>query len=96
MTNPLFSGTKLEDCAILSDEDMLLLLLLHLLLILLAVAVAKGWIPMKLVSGLVEGFHATIGISAPTEKQLRWVIVVWIASLLLIVDMMVALFLYVF
>jgi hypothetical protein len=75
---------------------MFLLLLLHLLLILLAAAVAKGWIPMKLVSGLVEGFHATIGISAPTEKQLRWVIVAWIASLLLIIDMMVAMFLYVF
>jgi hypothetical protein len=75
---------------------MLLLLLLHLLLILLAAAVAKGWIPMKLVSGLVEGFHATIGISAPTEKQLRWVIIAWIASLLLIFDMMVAMFLYVF
>jgi hypothetical protein len=96
MTNPHFSGSGLEDCVILSDEGMFLLVLLHLLLILLAVAVAKGWIPMKLVSGLVEGFHATIGISAPTKKQLRWVIVVWIASLLLITDMMVAMFLYVF
>jgi hypothetical protein len=96
MTNPHFSGSGLEDCAILSDEAMLLLLLLHVLLILLAAAVFKGWIPMKLVSGLVEGFHATIGISAPTQKQLRWVIVVWIASLLLIMDVMVAMFLYVF
>jgi hypothetical protein len=96
ITNPHFSGSSLEDCAILSDKGMLLLLLLHLLLILLAAAVAKGWIPMKLVSGLVEGFHATIGISAPTEKQLRWVIIAWIASLLLIFDTMVAMFLYVF
>ncbi len=66
------------------------------MLIPLAVAVAKGWIPMKRISGLVEGFHATIGISAPTEKQLRWVVVAWIASLLLIIDVMVAMFLYVF
>jgi hypothetical protein len=55
-----------------------------------------GWIPIKLVSGLVDGFHATIGISPPTEKQLRWVIVAWIASLLLIIDMMLLMFLYVF
>lgn len=67
-----------------------------MLLILFAAAVTKGWIPLKLISGLVEGFHATIGISPPTEKQLRWVIVVWIASLLLITDMMVVMFLYVF
>jgi hypothetical protein len=80
----------------LSDEDMLLLLLLNVVLILLGAAVAKGWIPMKLVSGLVEGFHATIGITPPTEKQLRWVIIAWIASLLLIIDMMMLLFLYVF
>jgi hypothetical protein len=75
---------------------MLLLVLLHIVLILLAVAIAGGRIPLKPVSGLVEGFHATIGISPPNEKQLRWVIVAWIASLLLIIDMMVVMFLYVF
>ena len=75
---------------------MLLLVLLHLVLIVLAVALALGWIPIKLVSGLVEGFHATIGISPPNEKQLRWVIVAWIASLLFIIDVMVLMFLYVF
>ena len=80
----------------LSDENMLLLLLFHVALILLGAALAMGWIPIKLVSGLVEGFHATIGITPPTDKQLRWVIIAWIASLLLIVDMMVLLFLYVF
>jgi hypothetical protein len=80
----------------LSDENMLWLLLCHVVLILLGAALAMGWIPIKLVSGLVEGFHATIGITPPTEKQLRWVIIAWIASLLLIIDMMVLLFLYVF
>jgi hypothetical protein len=37
-----------------------------------------------LVIGLAAGFHATIGITPPTEKQLRWVIVAWIASVQLI------------
>ncbi|HLI83172.1 MAG TPA: hypothetical protein VKV17_04595 [Bryobacteraceae bacterium] len=75
---------------------MLLLVLFHLAMIALAAALAMGWIPIKLMSGLVGAFHATIGITAPTEKQLRWVIIAWVASLLLIVDMMVVMFLYVF
>ncbi|MBV9742410.1 MAG: hypothetical protein JO099_01490 [Acidobacteriia bacterium] len=75
---------------------MFLLIAFHVLLIGLGFVVAKGLIPLKLVSGLVEGFHATIGISPPTEKQLRWVIVTWIASLLIIVDLMLFLFVYVF
>jgi hypothetical protein len=96
ITNPRTPAGELEECAMLSDEGMVLLVLFHLVLIFLAAAFAMGWIPMKLVSGLVEGFHATIGITPPTEKQLRWVIVAWIASLLLIVDIMVVMFLYVF
>jgi hypothetical protein len=66
------------------------------LLILLAAGVARGLVPMKSLSGLVEGFHATIGITPPTQNQLRWVIVAWIASALLIVDLMLLLFVYVF
>jgi hypothetical protein len=65
-------------------------------MILLAAAVARGVLPMKSIGGLVAGFHATIGITPPTEKQLRWVIVAWIASVLLIVDLMLLLFAYVF
>jgi hypothetical protein len=66
------------------------------LLILLAVAIARGLVPLKAFSGLVASFHATIGITPPTQKQLRWVIVAWIASALLIFDGMLLLFLYVF
>jgi hypothetical protein len=66
------------------------------LLVVLGAAVARGVVPLKPLSSLVEGFHATIGITPPTEKQLRWVIVAWIASLLVIVDMMLLLFIYVF
>ena len=63
---------------------------------LLAFFVAIGLVPLKLVSGLVAGFHASIGITPPTEKQLRWVIVAWIVSVLLIVDLILLLFVYVF
>jgi hypothetical protein len=73
-----------------------LIIAFNAVLLLLAFFVAMGFVPMKQVSGLVAAFHATIGITPPTEKQLRWVIVAWVVSLLLIVDLMLLLFVYVF
>jgi hypothetical protein len=73
-----------------------LIVAFNAVLILLAFFVARGLVPIKLVSGLVAGFHATIGITPPTDNQLRWVIVAWIVSLLLIVDLVLVLFVYVF
>jgi hypothetical protein len=75
---------------------MAVIIAFNAVLILLALAVARGIVPMKSVGGLVAGFHATIGITPPTEKQLRWVIVAWIVSVLLIVDLILLLFVYVF
>ena len=75
---------------------MALIIAFNAVLILAAVLVGMGLVPIKLVSGLVGGFHATIGITPPTEKQLRWVIVAWLISLLLIVDLVLFLFVYVF
>ena len=75
---------------------MALIIAFNAVLVLLAVLVAKGLVPIKSVGGLVAGFHATIGITPPTEKQLRWVIVAWIISVLLIVDLVFFLFVYVF
>ena len=75
---------------------MALIIAFNAVLALLAFFVGMGVVPIKLVSGLVAGFHATIGITPPTEKQLRWVIVAWIASMLIIVDLVLFLFVYVF
>lgn len=75
---------------------MALLIAFNAVLILLALAVVRGWVPTKSVGSLVAGFHLVIGITPPTETQLRWVIVAWIVSLLLIVDLMLLLFVYVF
>jgi len=75
---------------------MAVIIAFNAVLVLLALAVARGLVPMKSIGGLVAGFHATIGITPPTEKQLRWVIVAWIVSVLLIVDLMLLLFVYVF
>jgi hypothetical protein len=73
-----------------------LIIVFNAALVLLALFVGMGLVPIKVVSGLIAGFHATIGITPPTEKQLRWVIVTWIISLLVIVDLVVVLFVYVF
>ena len=75
---------------------MVLIIAFNAVLALLAFFVGMGVVPIKMVSGLVAGFHATIGITPPTEKQLRWVIVAWIASVLTIVDLLLFLFVYVF
>ena len=75
---------------------MALIIVFNAALVLLAFFVGMGLVPIKVVSGLIAGFHATIGITPPTEKQLRWVIVTWIISLLVIVDLVLVLFVYVF
>ena len=75
---------------------MVLIIAFNAVLVFLAFFVGMGVVPIKMVSGLVAGFHATIGITPPTEKQLRWVIVAWIASVLIIVDLVLVLFVFVF
>lgn len=75
---------------------MTLIIVFNAVLVLLALFVGTGLAPIKVVSGLMAGFHATIGITPPTDKQLRWVIVAWIVSVLAIVDLVLVLFVYVF
>lgn len=75
---------------------MALIIVFNAVLVLLAFFVGMGLVPIRVVSGLIAGFHATIGITPPTEKQLRWVIVAWIVSVLVIVDLVLVLFVYVF
>ena len=72
------------------------LIVFNAVLVVLAFFVGMGLVPIKVVGGLIEGFHATIGITPPTEKQLRWVIVAWIVSMLVIVDVVLLMFVYVF
>ena len=75
---------------------MALIIVFNAVLVLLAFFIGMGFVPIKMVSGLVAGFHATIGITPPTDRQLRWVIVAWIVSVLVIVDLVLLLFVYVF
>jgi hypothetical protein len=63
---------------------------------LLCMLVAFGVVPKAWYDSLVRGLHATIGITTPTDRQVRAVLIVWLISMLAIVDTMAALLKYVF
>ena len=66
---------------------MLLLLLFNLLLLVLAAAILLRRIPSHWFASLMDLLHNTIGITtAPTERQLRLALLLWIAFTLVIVD----------
>jgi hypothetical protein len=68
----------------------------NLAALLLCVAVLANLVPFRFYGGILRGLHNTIGITTPTDRQLQWVLVVWIISMVAIADMMAALFAYVF
>jgi hypothetical protein len=68
----------------------------NLAMLLVCAAIGAGVVPSKLYDGLMRGLHNTIGITTPTLRQLRWVMIVWIVSTVIIVDVMLALLVYVF
>ena len=59
-------------------------------------AVGAGLVPTKLYDGVMRGLHNTIGITTPSERQVRWVLIVWIVCMVAIFDAMAALLVYVF
>lgn len=75
---------------------MIAVIVFNLAALLLCAAVLANLVPFRLYGGILRGLHNTIGITTPTDRQLQWVLVVWIVSMLVIVDMMLALFAYVF
>lgn len=65
-------------------------------MLLLGIGVWKGLVPVKLLTGLITGLHYTVGISTPTAEQVRRAVLIWIASVLIIVDVLFALLRWVF
>jgi hypothetical protein len=66
------------------------------LMILIAAGVLKKWIPVGFLSGLIDGLHYALGISTPTPAQVRRAVVIWIVSILVIVDMLFSLLRWVY
>jgi hypothetical protein len=72
------------------------LIVFHVVSIAIVAAVATDTLPLKWYESLLRGLHNTIGITTPTERQLRWVLIVWILSTVVICDAMALLLIYVF
>ena len=67
----------------------------HFMMILLAVGVATKVIPTKLLSEFITGVHYTIGISTPSQDQVRHAVIIWIVSAVVIVDVLFCLLMWV-
>lgn len=69
---------------------------LHVLSFAIVASVAADKLPPKWYDPLLRGLHNTIGITTPTNRQLRWVLIAWILSTVVICDAMALLLIYVF
>jgi hypothetical protein len=63
----------------------------NVLMVALAVAVARKLVPLGFLTSLLSGLHYTIGITTPTPQQVRRAVLVWIASVVIIIDVLFAL-----
>jgi hypothetical protein len=68
----------------------------NLAMLLLCGAVLAGVLPKRVYDGPLRGLHNVIGITTPSDRQLRWVLVVWLLCTVAIFDAMAALLVYVF
>ena len=65
---------------------MVIVVAFHVLMFLLVVGIVSRGIPEDLVSGLIGYLHSTIGITAPRANQVRAITLVWIGSIIALVD----------
>ncbi|MGD0792271.1 MAG: hypothetical protein ABR920_10920 [Terriglobales bacterium] len=58
----------------------------HILMLLLGLCVVSRVVPPELVSNMLGYLHKTIGITTPSQQQVRTVMLIWIGSTVVIVD----------
>jgi hypothetical protein len=75
---------------------MLAIVSFNLLMLLLAGAILGGLVPARWFTSFMDLLHNTIGITAPSEQQVRLALLLWIASTLIIVDGLLYLIRFVF
>jgi len=61
------------------------------LMLLLAIGVMAKVISVRFLTGFITGLHYAIGISTPTQDQVRRAVLVWMISVVVIVDMLFSL-----
>jgi len=62
------------------------IILFHVLMLLLGLGIATRIVPAKRVGSVLGYIHNTIGITTPSRPQLRAIALVWIGSVIVIVD----------
>jgi hypothetical protein len=70
---------------------MLYFLVFNGFMLLLAIGVVAKVISVQFLIGFITALHYTIGISTPTQDQVRRAVLVWIVSIVIIVDMLFSL-----
>jgi hypothetical protein len=65
-------------------------------MLLLAIGVIIKVISVQFLTGFITALHYVIGISTPTQSQVRRAVIVWIVSIVIIVDMLFSLLRWVF
>ena len=58
----------------------------NVLTVLLGIAVASPVVPVKLLSDVLGYLHTIIGITTPAPDKVRMVALIWVASVIVIVD----------
>jgi hypothetical protein len=65
---------------------MLTIVLFHLLMLVLGLSIGTGIVRLQLVSDLLGYLHNTIGITTPSLENVKMIALIWIGSLIIIVD----------
>jgi hypothetical protein len=65
---------------------MIAIVAFHIVMLALGVAVGARVVSPQFVSGLVGYLHKSIGITMPAIEQVRTVALIWIASVVVMVD----------
>jgi hypothetical protein len=65
---------------------MVIVVAFHALMLFLVVGIVTRAIPEALVSSLIGYLHSTIGITVPQATQVRVITLVWIGSVVALVD----------
>ena len=58
----------------------------NVLMVLLGLGVASPVVPAKLLGDMLGYLHTTIGITTPAPEKVRVVVLIWVASVIIIVD----------
>jgi hypothetical protein len=64
----------------------IIIVVFHLLMLVLALGIATRIVPANQVSNVLGYVHNTIGITTPAPEQVRMIALIWIGSVIIIVD----------